>query len=56
MGDGQLDNLTLASSEHITQFYAAADWFINNQDASGGWPNAVKRRVAAGFEELQSGW
>lgn len=55
-GAGKLDNLTFATTEHITQFYDAAEWFVRNQDAkTGGWPNPVKRKLSE-FAELKQGW
>ncbi|EFA10381.1 D-glucuronyl C5-epimerase B [Tribolium castaneum] len=56
-GYGAIDNLTLSSSEHIQQFYDAAEWFVRHQDTeTGGWPIPVKRKLASGFHDLQSGW
>ncbi|XP_069683353.1 D-glucuronyl C5-epimerase B [Periplaneta americana] len=56
-GSGQLDNLTLSTSEHLSQFYDAAVWLVRHQDAStGGWPNPVRRRVAPGMADLEPGW
>lgn len=56
-GSGQLDNLTLSTSEHLSQFYDAALWLVQHQDAStGGWPNPVRRRVAPGMADLEPGW
>ena len=56
-GSGQLDNITLSTSEHLSQFYDAAQWLVNHQDAStGGWPNPVRRRVAPGMADLEPGW
>lgn len=56
-GHGAIDNLTLSSSEHIQQFYDAANWFVKYQDeVTGGWANPVKRRIAAGFQDLNPGW
>lgn len=56
-GNGSFDNLTLATSEHVTNFYDAAEWFVKHQDeATGGWPNPVKRKLGSGFAELPSGW
>lgn len=55
-GYGAIDNLTLSSSEHIQQFYDAAEWFVRHQDIdTGGWPIPVKRKLASGFHDLQSG-
>nr|CAI5837151.1 unnamed protein product [Callosobruchus analis] len=56
-GSGSIDNLTLSSSEHIQQFYDAAEWFVRHQDReTGGWPIYARRKVAPGFNELQPGW
>ncbi|KAG5896515.1 hypothetical protein JTB14_020488 [Gonioctena quinquepunctata] len=56
-GSGALDNLTLSSSEHIQQFYDAAEWFLKHQDReTGGWAIPVKRKLANGFHDLQPGW
>lgn len=51
-----LDNLTISSSEHLQNFYDAADWLIRNQNPDGGWPIPVKRKLGPGFQELQKGW
>lgn len=56
-GNGSFDNLTLATSEHLANFYDAADWFVKHQNrTTGGWPNPVKRKLGSGFAELPSGW
>lgn len=56
LGSGQFDNITLATSDHIAQFYDAAEWFVRNQDVkTGGWPNSVKRKLSE-FAELKQGW
>uniref|UniRef100_A0AAR5PNU2 heparosan-N-sulfate-glucuronate 5-epimerase n=1 Tax=Dendroctonus ponderosae TaxID=77166 RepID=A0AAR5PNU2_DENPD len=56
-GSGAIDNLTLASSEHVQQFYDAAEWFVRYQDAdTGGWAIPVKRTLAPGFLVLEPGW
>ncbi|KAL1501825.1 hypothetical protein ABEB36_007079 [Hypothenemus hampei] len=56
-GSGAIDNLTLATTEHIQQFYHSAEWFVKNQDPeSGGWPISVKREIASGFLQLEPGW
>ncbi|PSN38350.1 D-glucuronyl C5-epimerase [Blattella germanica] len=53
----QIDNVTLSTSEHLAQFYDAAQWLVNHQDTStGGWPNPVRRRVAPGMADLEPGW
>lgn len=36
MGTGSFDNLTFATSEHIGQFYDAAEWFVKHQDIKTG--------------------
>lgn len=52
-----VDNLTLSSSEHMAQFYAAAQWFVTHQDPqSGGWENPVRRRGVQGMSDLLPGW
>lgn len=56
LGSGSFDNLTFATTEHIAQFYDAADWFVRNQVAkTGGWPNPVRRKLSE-FAELKQGW
>lgn len=56
-GHGSIDNLAISSAEHIRHFYAAAEWFVRNQDPkTGGWPIQVKRKLAYGFKDLQPGW
>lgn len=56
-GNGSFDNLTLATSEHMANFYDAAEWLVRHQNTStGGWPNPVKRKLGSGFAELPSGW
>lgn len=56
LGTGSFDNLTLSTSEHMAQFYDAAEWFVRNQDGrTGGWPNPVKRKLSE-FGELKKGW
>lgn len=55
-GFGKFDNLTFSTTEHIAQFYDAAEWFVRNQNLkTGGWPNPVKRKLSE-FNELKSGW
>lgn len=55
-GAGAIDNLTLSSSEHIKQFYNAAEWFVKYQNLeTGGWAIPVKRKLAPGFQDLQPG-
>ncbi|ELT98840.1 hypothetical protein CAPTEDRAFT_116543, partial [Capitella teleta] len=56
VGHGFVDNVTLASSEHLSQFYAAADWLVREQDEQGGWPIPVERSLADGRLQLSRGW
>lgn len=57
LGGGSFDNLTLSTSEHIQHFYDAAEWFVHHQNQStGGWAIPVKRKLAAGFDDLPRGW
>ena len=55
-GYGRLDNISLASSDHIEMFYSSANWLVSNQDAKGGWPISVKRKIASGRADLAPGW
>ncbi|XP_034247978.1 D-glucuronyl C5-epimerase B [Thrips palmi] len=56
-GWGKVDNVSLSTSEHLAHFYDAAQWFVKHQDPNtGGWANPVKRRVAAGMQDLEPGW
>lgn len=56
MGVGFFDNLTLSTSNHLANFYAGAEWLVQNQDKeTGGWPNPVRRSLN-GFPELKAGW
>ncbi|XP_012552772.1 D-glucuronyl C5-epimerase [Bombyx mandarina] len=55
-GTGGLDNVTVSSSEHMAQFYAAASWLVRAQRGRGGWPVPARRRVAAGVADLAPGW
>lgn len=41
-GYGKLDNLTVASSNHMEMFYSSADWLVRHQDSSGGWPIVIR--------------
>lgn len=57
LGSGAFDNLTLSTSEHISHFYDAAEWFVRHQNGTtGGWANPVKRKLGPGFVELNHGW
>ena len=55
-GTGGLDNVTLASTAHLAQFYYAANWLVLQQDEQGGWPILVTRKLAAGLLEMPPGW
>lgn len=56
LGAGSFDNVSFATTEHIAQFYDAAEWFVRHQDPkTGGWPNPVKRKLSE-FSELKAGW
>ncbi|CAM1311944.1 GLCE (predicted) [Pycnogonum litorale] len=55
-GTGFLDNLTLSSTNHMTQFFDAAKWLIANQDSEGGWPISVTRKISGGALVLPPGW
>lgn len=55
-GSGYVDNVVLANSHHLAQFYYAADWLVRHQDKRGGWPIAVTRKLADGQLELPPGW
>lgn len=47
----------MSSSNHLSQFYAAADWFLKNQNnETGGWPNPVVRKISPIMEPLKPGW
>ncbi|XP_002131978.2 D-glucuronyl C5-epimerase [Ciona intestinalis] len=55
-GRGYIDNVTLSTSEHLTQFFDASQWMYLNQDKeTGGWKNYVERKLE-GFETIPSGW
>ncbi|KAM3961818.1 D-glucuronyl C5-epimerase [Aphomia sociella] len=54
-GRGSLDNVTVSSSEHMSQFMAAARWLVRRQrPRTGGWPIPARRRIAA--LDLKPGW
>jgi len=55
-GTGRIDNVTVASSGHLLQFYYAADWLVRHQDDHGGWKIMVSRSVAEGQLSLEPGW
>ncbi|CAL1541054.1 unnamed protein product [Lymnaea stagnalis] len=53
-GSGYLDNMTISSSAHFDHLVDAADWLVNNQDSSGGWPTSIGMKT--GDIELKPGW
>ena len=56
-GEGYLDNLTLSTEAHLPHFFAAADWFVRNQDeTNGGWKIGVTRKLANGMLTIPPGW
>ncbi|KAL3861260.1 hypothetical protein ACJMK2_007304 [Sinanodonta woodiana] len=56
-GRGWVDNITLASANHMDHFYDAANWLVNHQDtSSGGWPIMVARKLIPDIMELPPGW
>lgn len=57
-GSGKLDNLTLSTTRHLEQFFAAANWLVRHQNPlTGGWMNPVRRRWSPpGMRDLQPGW
>ena len=55
-GHGWVDNVTLASNAHLAQFYYAANWLVLHQDARGGWPIMVTRKLSKDIPELPPGW
>uniref|UniRef100_A0A1A9VX68 heparosan-N-sulfate-glucuronate 5-epimerase n=1 Tax=Glossina austeni TaxID=7395 RepID=A0A1A9VX68_GLOAU len=55
LGVGFFDNISLSTYDHMANFYDAAEWLVNNQDHTGGWPNPVRRSLN-GFAELKAGW
>ncbi|XP_056427580.1 D-glucuronyl C5-epimerase isoform X3 [Hyla sarda] len=55
-GSGFLDNITISTTAHTAAFFAACDWLVRNQDAKGGWPIMVTRKLGEGFKALEPGW
>ncbi|XP_015916541.1 D-glucuronyl C5-epimerase B [Parasteatoda tepidariorum] len=55
-GFGRVDNMSLSSTSHMAHFFAAANWLVNHQDKSGGWPIKVTRKLSNGMLELAPGW
>ena len=57
VGKGQVDNVTLSTTDHVTLFFQGADWFVSSQDPdTGGWPVPVERRLAQRQLILKPGW
>ena len=54
-GRGRIDNIVLANTLHMFQFYDAADWLVNHQDERGGWPIMVERTLDDKMS-LSPGW
>lgn len=41
----------------MSQFYAAARWFVKHQHKdSGGWRNPVTRKISPIIKPLKPGW
>lgn len=41
----------------MSQFYAAAHWFVKHQHKdSGGWRNPVTRKISPSIKPLKPGW
>ncbi|CAH2274534.1 D-glucuronyl C5-epimerase [Pelobates cultripes] len=55
-GNGFLDNITISTTAHTAAFFSASDWLVRNQDAKGGWPIMVTRKLGEGFKALEPGW
>lgn len=55
-GIALLDNVTLSSSAHEENFKRASDFLVDSQDAAGGWPVKVTRRLSNGELVLAPGW
>ncbi|KAM8974691.1 D-glucuronyl C5-epimerase isoform 2-T2 [Pelodytes ibericus] len=55
-GNGFLDNVTISTTAHTAAFFSASDWLVRNQDAKGGWPIMVTRKLGEGFKALEPGW
>jgi heparosan-N-sulfate-glucuronate 5-epimerase len=59
-GVGRVTNISVSDQEHLRMFFHGADWFLNNQDDSGGWPSDVvfnkHRKKYPEAEEIGRGW
>nr|CAB3249271.1 D-glucuronyl C5-epimerase [Phallusia mammillata] len=55
-GSGLIDNITLATYDHMAHFKDACNWMVANLDmASGGWKMSISR-VLDEFEVIKPGW
>jgi len=59
-GHGQVTNISLSNEEHLRMFFHGANWFVRNQDKSGGWPSHVvfnkDQKKYPKARELSPGW
>ena len=59
-GHGQVSNISLSAEEHLRMFFHGADWFLENQDESGGWPSFVifnkEKKKYPKADEIRPGW
>ena len=59
-GHGQVTNISLSNEEHLRMFFHGANWFMRNQDKSGGWPSLVlfnkDQKKYPKADELAPGW
>lgn len=55
-GHGRIDNVTLSTNSHMSQFFDAAEWLLRTQDAKGGWPINVERKLDEEIASLPPGW
>jgi len=59
-GHGQVTNISLSNEEHLRMFFHGANWFVRNQDKSGGWPSLVvfnkDQKKYPKARELSPGW
>ncbi len=55
-GHGRIDNVTLWTYSHMSQFFDAANYLVKTQDEQGGWPINVERKLDEGFPTIPPGW
>ncbi len=55
-GHGRIDNVTLWTHSHMSQFFDAANYLLKTQDAQGGWPINVERKLDEDIPSLPPGW